>query len=204
LVWWARRCVKSTGSLVWYGHHIEQYLKVCDNTITQLEKEMNAIPDDEGSNNLMLVAGDSASVWPRERFLHVTQGAPSKYYTFKLLPDDNWEPGDHYTLEYKLINPRSSVKSSLAVDYSDGRTSWVNTSREEEGWSKITLILDSTRTAAAIYGLLEVNPTAGEHLYIDSISLIRTRREQIRRYHRPNDLTFDYGLEIEPNEQTAK
>ena len=180
-------------SLVWYGHHIDQYLKVCDNTITILETEMKAIPDDDGATNLMLVAGDSASVWPRERYLHITPSFPTKYLTFKLLPDENWEPGDHYELQFKLINPRSTVKSNLTVDYTDGRSSWVNTSRDDEGWSKVTLILDSTRTAAAIYGLLEFDPVNGEHMYVDSISLIRTRRPLNHRYHRPNDFTFDYG-----------
>ncbi len=180
-------------SLVWYGHHIEQYLKVCDNAIAILEDQLETIPDDETGTNQILVAGDSASVWPRERFYHITHATPSRFVTFKLLPDDNWEPGDNYALELKLINNRTGVKSSIAVDYEDGHTGWASTSRDEEGWSRVNLILDSTRTASAIYGVLEFNPAVGENIYVDSVSLIRTRRDRSRRYIRPHSNNFDYG-----------
>lgn len=181
-------------SLVWYGHHIEKYLKVCDQAIELLEDELENIPDDETGTNQILVAGDSASVWPRERFYHITHATPSRYVTFKLLPDDNWEPGDNYSLEVKLLNNiRSGVKSIIAVDYEDGRTAWNTATRDEEGWSKVNLILDSTRTASSIYGLLEFDPAIGEHIYVDSISLIRTRRQPSRRHIRAPGSTFDYG-----------
>lgn len=180
-------------SLVWYGHHIEEYLKVCDNAVALLEGQLEIIPDDETGRNQILVAGDSASVWPRERFYHITQATPSRYITFKLLPDENWEPGDNYLLELKLLNNRSSVKSYLAVDYEDGHSGWASNTQNEDGWSKLNLILDSTRTASSIYGILEFNPTAGENIYVDSVALIRTRRNSNLRYIRPHANKFDYG-----------
>jgi len=181
-------------SLSWYGHNIGEYIKVCDRAIEILEAESKTIPDDPAGMNQMVVVGDSAQVWPLSRHYHISTSTPSRFVTFNMSPDETWEPGDEYTLAFKLLNMRSPVKSFLAADYDDGRTEYNIQQQNDDGWSRVTLLLDSTRTAGSVYGFIEFNPANGENIYVDSISLVRTRLNpiQYRRIH-TRQKTFDYG-----------
>ena len=182
-------------SMVWYGHNIEEYMKVCDRAVEILEARAETIPDDPLGQNRLLVAGDSAQVWPLSSFYHFTSSTPTSYITFRLTPDDNWERGDEYTLAFKLINMRTPVHSTIATDYADGRTEFNTTVQTEDGWARMTLKLDTARTAQAVYGFLEFDIADGEHLYIDSISLVRTRINPGIYRSRGRQRIFDYGRE---------
>ncbi|MDE6449887.1 MAG: DUF4296 domain-containing protein [Muribaculaceae bacterium] len=180
-------------SLSWYGRHIGDYIKVCDRAVEILEAEAKAIPDDPAGFNQMMVAGDSAQVWPLSRYYHITSLTPGRYLTFSLTPDETWEQGDEYQLAFKIINSRTPVKSLLATSYDDGRAEYANHEQNEDGWSRTTLRLDSTRTSKAIYGFIEFNPSEGENIYVDSVSLIRTRLNPVTYRNRFRQKTFDYG-----------
>lgn len=180
-------------SLSWYGHHIGDYIKVCDRAVEILEAEAKAIPDDPAGFNQMVVAGDSAQVWPLSRYYHITSRTPGRHVTFHLTPDETWEHGDEYELAFKIINSRTPVKSLLATSYDDGRAEYTSHEVTEDGWSRSTLRLDSTRTSRSIYGFIEFDPAEGENIYVDSISLIRTRLNPANYRNRYRQKTFDYG-----------
>lgn len=185
-------------SIVWYGRHIEEYVKVCDRAVEILEERYAAIPDDQDGRTLVLVAGDSAQVWPLSPFYHITASSPARYLTFNLPKDDTWEPADKYELGFKLINRRSPVSSFLGVEYADGGTNYVSGNTDADGWSRIQLSLDTTRTATSVYGFIKFSPEANEHIYVDSISLVRTRTpETTLRTFRRVGTTFKRGKDIE-------
>lgn len=184
-------------SLSWYGHNIEEYVKVCDMAVELLEEELRNIPDDPTGSNQILVAGDSAQVWSLPRFYHITSTTPSRYLTFRLSPDNTWEPGDEYTLEFKLINSRSEVKTAIAVDYDDNRTEFIRARQDQDGWFRNTLRLDSTRTPRALYGYLSFDPGDGENIYLDSVALVRTRVNPLSYRMRSRQNYFDHGYDIE-------
>ncbi len=180
-------------SLSWYGHHIGDYIRICDRAVEILEAEAKAIPDDPTGSNQMVVAGDSAQVWPLSRYYLITSNTPGRHVIFNLTPDETWEHGDEYQLAFKIINSRTPVRSLLATSYEDGRTEYTSHEQNEDGWSRSTLRLDSTRTSKSIYGFIEFNPADGENIYVDSISLIRTRLNPATYRNRYRQNTFDYG-----------
>lgn len=180
-------------SMSWYGHNIEQYLQVCDRAVEMLEADMEKIGDDPDGMNLMLVAGDSAQVWPLPTYYHIQPNTPARIITFNLPVDDTWERGDNYTLAFKMINNRSSVKTGIAADYDNGWTEYIRSIENSDGWSETTLRLDSSHNAVNIYGFIEFNPADGEHMYLDSISLYRTRLDPRNYYRRARQVKFKYG-----------
>ena len=88
-------------SFSWYGHHIEDYIKVYDRTIELIEAKQKRLA---ASNMQVSVAGDSVDVWTGPRPLLVSPDMPSRILTFNILPDSTWKKGDVYTLYYKPIN----------------------------------------------------------------------------------------------------
>ena len=180
-------------SIAWYGRHIEDYIKVCDRAVEILEARAVDIPDDPHGNNRILVAGDSAQVWPLQQYYHISAATPSKYVVFNLTSDDNWEPGDEYTLSFKSINMRTPIKSLLAVDYEDGGTQYSRSSLDADGWEKTVIKLDTTRVANAVYGYIQFNPQTNEDIYVDSVSLVRTRVNLLNYRSRRSQASFGRG-----------
>lgn len=172
-------------SLTWYGRHIEEYIKVCDGAIALLENELEMIPNDVLATSLQ-IAGDSAQVWVLPTYYRITSKLPSRFISFSLDKDDEWEPGDAYELSYKVYIGKNPISSVMAVNYEDSLTEYASTYTTESGWQRLIVRLDTTRVASKVYGYINFNPEEGEVLYFDSVSLLRTRTEPSRYYRRSN------------------
>ncbi|MDE5608506.1 MAG: DUF4296 domain-containing protein [Muribaculaceae bacterium] len=172
-------------SLVWYGHNIGEFVKVCDGAIAILETRLEEIPPDAVASSIR-VAGDSAQVWALPTYYRITDKAPSHYISFLLDSDDEWQPGDTYDLNMKITPGASPVRTTLAVDYDNGLTQYINASSATTGWLKTHLQIDSTMTPTRVYGFINFDPAAGEIIYLDSVSLLRSRLNRNTYYRRSN------------------
>lgn len=175
-------------SFVWYGHHIEEYIKVYDRVIDILEKDIKNIGT-YGNDAQITVAGDSADVWNGVRYCILSHNAPSEFISFSLNRDDNWNKGDNYQWQMKLFNNRSAMQWSLFADYDDGTTDCYGESKTVDGWNRLTFVVDSTKNATRLYGVARIDLTSGERVFVDSISLIRTRLDP-KQYTRFNYRKF--------------
>lgn len=175
-------------SLVWYGHNISEFVKVCDAAIALLENRLEEIPMDAVTTSVR-VAGDSAQVWSLPTYYRITDRVPSRYLSFSLESDDEWKPGDCYDLDLKITPGASPVRTTLVVDYADGLTQYINASSGSAGWLRNHLQIDSTMTPTRVYGFINFDPAAGEIIYLDSISLMRTRLNRNTYYRRSNTTT---------------
>lgn len=159
-------------SFVWYGHHIEDYIKVHDRVVEILEKD---IAEAAASNAAFGVEGDSVDTWQWSRHYELTGLSPRRVISFNLPKDANWQKGDIYAWSIKLINNRSQLKWGMSAEYPDGKVEYCYSDINGEGWNKLQYISDSTQVPVRIAGyLMNVNDKGG-NLYIDSISLIRDR-----------------------------
>lgn len=177
-------------SLDWYGHHIEDFVKVCDDAIHLLESQLESIPADAVTGSLQ-VAGDSAMIWMLPTYYRITDKMPSRFISFSVDKDDEWKPGDIYNLAVKIGNTRSDVVTMMGVDYADGFTEYLSSASNNPGRHDISLRLDSTRTAERVYGNIAFNPAPGEVIYLDSVSLMRTRVNPSLYFRRVNQHLVD-------------
>lgn len=178
-------------SFVWYGHHIEEYIKVYDRVIEILDKDVREIGTTTDEVQIT-VAGDSADAWNGIRYYIMAHDAPSEYISFSINRDDNWEKGDKYQWRMKLFNSRSSMDWSIFADYDDGSTEYYSETESGDGWIDISFVLDTTKVATRVYGAARVNLASGDRVFADSISLVRTRMNP-DRYMRFNHKRFNYG-----------
>lgn len=164
-------------SFVWYGNHVEEYVEVYDAVILRLEEEKEQCRQ-AGLAAPVFAVGDSIDVWAGTHTYRLTADLGTSSIPFLIEPDENWEPGDNYTLQYKVINSRQSapkINANIAVDYSDNVSEYRLTPTPTQGWNKVRLVLDSTRTATAIYGRIWFDLDSLDYIYLDSVSLVRTR-----------------------------
>lgn len=172
-------------SLVWYGHNIDKYMEVYEET-EKILAERIAAAEREGVHNTEMnlsmartpetFDGDSVNIWKGIRMRRNTAFIPSDYIKFNFSSDRNWEPGDRYALTVRGLYTTSPIDVVMIVDYNDGTSEYRSRSlpagtRAE----RLLLVLDSTKTATNIYGNIHYKAQRGEVSYLDSISLIRTR-----------------------------
>lgn len=161
-------------SMVWYGHHLDEYINVYNDVMEMLQAEIDQT-DAVAARIQMAAVGDSANTWnfsPRYIF---TRKTPVKSLSVTLYPDENWQPGDNYTVNFKTFNNMSPVKSILGVEYTDGQIEWIENKHTETGKASYSLITDSLKVIKKVFNTLLLNPAEHEIVFIDSLSLMRTR-----------------------------
>lgn len=181
-------------SLVWYGHNIDKYLEVYDNTIKILQERYNATGSQIAMEETAMF-GDSADVWQLSRHAIINSRYPSNMLSVDLIGDENFEPGDIYTFRARAIdNQERNINWLITANYDDGYIDVLSTSNTipANNWCEITFVTDSTKRLERIRGTLEfkADPTPITDIWLDSISLVRKRlvpetyykRSQVRQF----------------------
>ncbi len=177
-------------SMMWYGHNLQKYNEVYDRTIEILE-ERTAKVQTTALNQAMAMAGDSVDVWNASRHITVSSTAPSEFLAFALDRDENWEPGDVYSWRLKTHNNADNLTLTIMVDYEDGVVEQNSVTAATDGWHSIILATDSLRTPVRVHGYTRLRPPhQGTQLYVDSISLTRSRVSPDKYHQRFRLRTF--------------
>lgn len=172
-------------SYVWYGRHIEEYLKVHDKAIEILEKDLA----EETGKKIVFAEGDSIDIWPLDHNLRITPQSPTHIFKFNIPIDENITKGDNYNLKFKPLPTPFTLRiiSAIFADYEDGTIEYKYAETTTDDWANVRFVCDSTKMVNAIYGYIYVSQTDSDlMLAIDSISLVRTRLQ-------PNNYTYRYG-----------
>lgn len=178
-------------SFVWYGNHIEDYIKVYDRTIEILQDKQRDFAS--ATNAQITIAGDSVEIWFGPRHVIVNSKLPSNIVSFNIEPDSTWQNGDIYLLSYKAINSQVQINGKLSVDYTNGTSAYADVSTTNKNRNLFKLELDSTLTPTRLYGYLEFPVNSNATYEIDSLSLTRVRHYLMGRTYIPQK-TFKNGI----------
>jgi hypothetical protein len=181
-------------SFMWYGAHLDKYMAVYDNTAEILQSRLDKNQALEAEQASLSVSGDSVDVWSQPRRYVFTPRSATRYMTFKLSSDKNWNKGDSYTWRAKFFNNDRETRWGVVVEYEDGTTEVLNDQFSSTGWQQITFYTDSTRKATNVRGYLKIqsqnNATA---TYIDSVQLVRNLINRERYSQRYRQRSFDFS-----------
>lgn len=161
-------------SFDWYGHHISYYMEVYDKAIELLERRLAETGNRIAAENIS-IAGDSVDVWNSAPFIALNNLSPTRYITFSLSSDENWERGDSYTWRAKFTNNSDVSKWGIMADYSDGSMEIFTSDLTGDGWCELKFISDSTKTATHVYGYMNITPRGNTTVWADSLMLVRNR-----------------------------
>ena len=179
-------------SIVWYAHNLDVYKDVYENTIKQLDTELNEIRKGDytavapvaksdkikPSVPRYRAVGDTADIWENLRTWALLPGFSRNIITFDLKPDKECMKGDRYELAFKLANQRQSMKVFLGIDYKDGSTAYLYRTVNNEGWKHYKLQADTTRDVTRIYGYMSYASKPKHVVYVDSVELLRTHLDR--------------------------
>ncbi|MDE6311908.1 MAG: DUF4296 domain-containing protein [Muribaculaceae bacterium] len=165
-------------SLSWYGHHIKEYVEVCDRSIEILEHRLIESGNRSAANALAMT-GDSVDVWPFPRLLRVKPTSPTRTISFNFRRDENWEPGDIYTWRGKFHNLSSAATWNIVAEYEGGKIETLQTNFSGDGWQEVSFFTDTVGPATRLYGSLTIPDKGGNYVVIDSLSVVRKRFNEI-------------------------
>lgn len=178
-------------SMMWYGMHLDKYMDINEKVTERLERQV----EEAQSSPFYMAAlqGDSVNTWTESAHYVITPRSPSDFLQFRLEADENWEKGDSYTWQFKNVNRLSPIIWGMYIDYEDGSTDIRTAMVTDDGWSRMTVVLDTLRNPEAVYGFMEVTPADGEMIFIDSLSLVRRRFNPEMYRQRYSQQRFYYG-----------
>lgn len=166
-------------NLVWYGHHIEDYMKIYEQVVERLKAENEEAKKllAEDNSQTMSQPGDSVDVWKQRRAHVFDTRQASNLLTFDIAPDENFRTRDYFELRFKvLLLPKLSVKPQvyLAARHINHDIVYNQLDIDREGWYSLPLQTDSAMALSRINGyiVLPMQPVPGT-MYVDSLTLIR-------------------------------
>lgn len=187
-------------SLIWYGHHIDEYVKVYENVIKNLnaqDKNLMAKAKDQGQD--ALATGDSVDMWNKSKVEILSKKLNDGILTFDFKADNGFKKGDRYNWAFRVFNKPENIKVFLGVDYKDGSTSFNTQQFLDDGWTKVSLQTDSAKEVKRIYGVTTFsNIQDKDAIFVDSVQLVRTR------LYKPVYYRFDMQKSLKTNKSRSQ
>lgn len=183
-------------NLVWYGHHIEEYMKIYEQVVECLKAENEEAKKllAEDNSQTMSQPGDSVDVWKQRRAHVFDTRQASNLLTFDIAPDENFRTRDYFELRFKvLLLPKLSVKPQvyLAARHINHDIVYNQLDIDREGWHSLPLQTDSAIALSRINGYIVLPmQTVPGTMYVDSLTLIRRHyNDRIPAVERQKSLT---------------
>lgn len=174
-------------SLFWYGQNLDIYKEVYDNVITILKnKQEDIIEEAKIAGEQMTVTGDSVDIWENGKATIINNFQVGDYaeLKFSIPADVNTRSGDKFEWNMFLLNGGKTANAALFVDYDNGITEYQSKEFRIDEMNNILIQTDSTMTVTRVYGYLRYDLKNESSLFIDSISLYRSRLNSNRyNYH---------------------
>lgn len=178
-------------SLEWYAHNMDTYSDVCRRATEKLDAEKKKAYHD-GNKAAKETKPDinrdeqADDIWHGTRTWTLTPGMKNGFVTFEIdaCKDIDTRLGDRYVLTFKAtsISPKS-LGVMFAADYSDGATNYLSRQTLANGWNRVTLQTDSTRTVRRIYGYFNYRLDNQHIAYLDSVQILRSKLNKTTYSH---------------------
>lgn len=162
--------------MVWYGSNIEEYRDIYIEIIKRLEaEEKSVIAKAAKSGKSIIEVGDSVNIWVGTPVYTFVPNSSNNIMKFDVKSDDTFEKGDRFEFSFRIFNNKIPADMFMAIDYTDGATSYITKVIESESKHTIKLQSDSTRVLERIYGYLRYDASGENIAFVDSINIARER-----------------------------
>ncbi len=169
--------------MAWYGVHIEEYGEIYDDVIIALEdEEKRVIADAARAGKSVIEVGDSVNIWVGTTLFTFMPNSTNNLMRFDVKSDDTFEKGDRFEFSFRIFNNRIPANMFMAIDYTDGATSYISKTIDTEDKHSIKLQADTSRVLERVYGYLKYDVRGDNIVFVDSINVARERFKKNQYY----------------------
>lgn len=164
-------------SLVWYGRHLDIYMKVYDRVLADLNKQQKALGDVQASA-APVSKQDSVDIWPRRTSLRLEPNALFNGVTFDVKPETNYSSGSSFVLGMNVwgLNKDMAFKPEIRISADQGDTIvTMNDKILRDGYHETVLKTVPTKQIKRVYGYIFMNNADSSYykVYLDSLNLMK-------------------------------
>ncbi len=164
-------------SLIWYGRHLDIYMKVYDRVLADLNERQKALGDVQASA-APVSKQDSVDIWPRRTSLRLEPDALFNGVTFDIKPETNYSSGSSFVLGMNVwgINEGMAYKPEIRISADQGDTIvTVNDKVLRDGYHETVLKTVPTKQVKRVYGYIFMNNADSSYykVYLDSLNLMK-------------------------------
>lgn len=173
-------------SLVWYGRHLEEYIRIYDRVIERLKTQDEALRAQIEADEMQTLTrpGDTVDIWKREKYFVLQPDLLQGILTFNIAVDDNFRVHDKFVLRMNVMAfPRyaaSPLQTFLGVEHINDSIRYVTGEINKNGWAEFTVSSDSVVPVRQVFGNIVLTPSPGrpsQDVYLDPVELIRIHQE---------------------------
>lgn len=164
-------------SLVWYGRHLDIYMKVYDRVLADLNKRQKALGDVQASA-APVSKQDSVDIWPRLTSLQLEPDALFNGVTFDIKPETNYSSGSTFVLGMDVwgLNKDMAYYPEIRISADQGDTIvTMNDKILRDGYHETILKTVPTKQIKRVYGYIFMNNADSSYykVYLDSLNLMK-------------------------------
>lgn len=164
-------------SLVWYGRHLDIYMKVYDRVLADLNKRQKALGDVQASA-APVSKKDSVDIWPRLTSLQLEPDALFNGVTFDIKPETNYSSGSTFVLGMDVwgLNKDMTYYPEIRISADQGDTIvTMNDKILRDGYHETILKTVPTKQIKRVYGYIFMNNADSSYykVYLDSLNLMK-------------------------------
>ncbi len=172
-------------SLIWYGHNLDIYKTVCENTVKILEsRQKDIIAEAKEAGEKLTMAGDSIDIWQigKNAIFERKRIGDYAHFNFAIAADENSKPGDKYEWRLFLKNASENGNALIGIDYADGTSDIVKRELRANELLKLNIQSDSNLNVSRVFGTM-MYKLKEDAVFLDSMTLYRSRLNS-GHYHR--------------------
>jgi hypothetical protein len=166
-------------SLIWYGKHLDQYLRVYNLATADVKQQIAAIgdvkPEAAPSSN-----EDSLNIWIFRKYYEFIPRSLSNTVVFDLRPNDAYPSGSAFVLGMQvwgvLPDMRDPIEAHLNAFQGD-TTIMAKTVIAHDGYHEIFIKTLPTKKVQRVYGYIRLNTESAAYhkIYVDDLRLMKYR-----------------------------
>ena len=174
-------------SLVWYGKHLDDYIKIYDRVIERLKAQDDALRAEieAGEMQTLTRPGDTVNIWKQENYFTLQPGLLQGILTFNIAVDENFQIQDEFVLRLNVMAfPRyeaAPLQVLLGVEHTNDSIRYVTGEISKNGWAEFTLSSDSIIPIRQVFGnivLTSAGDRKKQEIYLDPVQLIRIHQKK--------------------------
>lgn len=164
-------------SLRWYGKNLDEYMRVQDKVLAELNKRKKALGDIQ-PDATPATRSDSVNIWNRFDYLVFSPQASYNGIYFDFVPEGGYAPGSSFVLSMDVwgLNERMTQAPvvRLSVEQSD-TTFTAMRYLNHNGLNELLITSGPTKFVRRVYGYIRLEKSRDEFnkIYVDSIRLMK-------------------------------
>lgn len=164
-------------SLIWYGRHLDLYMKVYDRVLADLKKRQDALGDVQALA-APTTKQDSVDIWPRRTALRLEPDALFNGVTFDIQPETDYSSGSSFVLGMNVwgIHKSMAHQPEIRISADQGDTIvTINDKVLRDGYHETILKTVPTKRIKRVYGHIFLNNADASYykVYLDSLNLMK-------------------------------